>query len=129
MKRNRHDAESYRIRAAKARARRVRQVNGYFRLIAASMILIILIVCMLRFGFTSRADDGLTGDSKYFTSVMITYEMSAEDYAKEYADPDHYASEQEYLREVCSINHLSYTSGELENLGPGNYIIIPYYAD
>ena len=121
--------QPYRIRAAKARARRARQVTFLYGLIAAVMVLIILAACLLRFGFTAQADAGGTDDSKYYTSVMITYDMNAEDYAREYADPDHYASEQEYLREVCSINNLSYIGGELENLGPGNYIIIPYYAD
>ena len=93
------------------------------------MVLFILLICLLRFGFTAQADSAGIQENKYYTSVMITYDMDAEDYARQYADPDHYDSEQEYLMEICSINHLSYVSGELERLAPGNYIIIPYYAD
>lgn len=120
---------SYRIRSARARAIRARKVNMIYSLFAASMVLIVLAACLLRFGVTAQADDGRPDGNKYYTSVMITYEMSAEDYAHEYADPDHYENEQEYLKEVCRINNLSEFSGELEHLAPGNYIIIPYYAD
>lgn len=129
MNTNRAGVSPYRIRAARARARRARRVNLIYSLLAAGAVLIILAICLLRFGFTSHADDGSTDDHKYYTSVMITYDMGAEDYAREYADPDHYSSVKEYLAEVCRINNMSVYSGELERLGPGNYIIIPYYAD
>ena len=129
MRRSDKMRPSYRIRSARARAVRARKVNMIYSLIAASMVLTVLIVCLLRFGFTAQADDGSQEGNKYYTSVMITYEMDALDYAREYADPEHYESEEAYLKEVCRINHLSELSGELEHLAPGNYIIIPYYAD
>lgn len=120
---------TYRERAAHARLRRARKVRLLYSMIAAVMVLIILIVCLLRFGFSSHADEMDPDGEKFYTSVLITYEMSAEDYAGLYADPEYYSSERDYLKEVCRINHLSMLNGEIQGLMPGNYIIIPYYAE
>ena len=129
MKRQIGTGDSYRIRSARARARRAHKVNMMYGLIAAVMVLTIILACILRFGFSAQAEDGGAELNKYYTSVMITYEMSAEDYAEEYANPDYYSSETEYLKEVCEINHLAMSNGEIRNLMPGNYVILPYYAE
>ena len=121
--------KGYRKRAARARERRARKVRFLYSLIAAALVLLILFVCLLRFGFSSNADEKQAEGEKRYTSVLITYDMTVKDYAELYADPTYYRSEQAYLKEVCSINHLALSSGEIQGLMPGNYIIIPYYAD
>lgn len=134
------DADTYRAgaawheRAALARQRRCRQVNRMYAAAAFIAAVIILICCLMIFGLSSDAADRKAGnaaagsDIKYYKSVMLTYEMGIKELAGLYADPAHYADAEQYIAEVCEINHLGLYYGTIEGAGPGTHIIVPYFA-
>lgn len=121
---------SYRVRAARERARRSRKVDTIFSLIAAILVLAILICSFLMFSITGRADE--TGSDthpyKYYTSELITSDHTLTAIAREKADHVHYSDTDAYIREVCSINHLHADAKGNVYVAPGNYIVVPYYV-
>lgn len=73
----------------------------------------------------SRASSSTAGDIeyKYYKNIVIAYDYDLSDAAADYAD-EHYDDERDYLREVCSINHLA----SAYDVTPGTYVIVPYYS-
>lgn len=59
---------------------------------------------------------------KYYTSVRIQEDDTLYSIADTYMDMQHYASEEEYIRELCRINFL-----EDETILTGMYLVVPYY--
>ena len=121
--------QSYRIRSKRARVLRAKKVSFYRHLLILGILFFLFFTALFLSRISPRAKETNETEQKYFTSRMITYEMSAQDYAREYADPDHYESELDYLKEVCSINNLTMVDGTIEGAGPGNYLIFPYYVE
>lgn len=119
---------SYRSRAARARARRSQKVNTIYSLIAAVLVITVLVVSMLMFSITSRADSRGAIEYKYYTSEMVTADHSVEDIVNEKADSAHYPDRETYMRELCSINHLKENENGSVYVGPGNYVVVPYYS-
>ncbi len=83
-----------------------------------------LTVGLLACGFTARAQ-GQAADSsrKYFTSILVMPGDTLESIAVRYAD-EHYDSLEDYIREVCSTNHLA----QQDHVDAGVYLVVPYYA-
>lgn len=61
---------------------------------------------------------------KYYKNIVIAYDYDLSDAAADYAD-EHYDNAQDYLREVCNINHLASAS----DVTPGTHVIVPYYSE
>lgn len=73
----------------------------------------------------SRASSNDTDISyKYYKNIVVACDYDLYDAAADYAD-DHYDDEQDYLREVCNINHLASVSG----VTPGTRVVVPYYSE
>lgn len=130
MNRGRHSAvrEDYRIRSAKARSRRCRKVRFLYSMITAGLAASVLLVSLMIFSITSRADAGQDNEEKYYTSELVRNDHTVYDIAAEYTDHVHYKSEEDCLREIRSINHLAVKSDGSVYVAPGNCIIVPYYA-
>jgi hypothetical protein len=62
---------------------------------------------------------------KYYTSIEVKYGETLWSIAEEYSDPAHYASIEDYIREVKKINSLK----DDELIIAGRYIVVPYYAE
>ena len=65
---------------------------------------------------------------KYYTTVTLAYGEDLTDIIYRYCDRAEYASAEDYLREVCSINSLPYHRGNVPALSAGTQIVVPYYS-
>lgn len=85
-------------------------------------IVAVIMICSVMFGaiHTQAAPAELT--NKYYTSIQIESGDTLWAIANEYIT-DEYADMNEYIREVCSINHISE-----DEIHAGQYIVVPYYA-
>lgn len=71
----------------------------------------------------STVDAAETKRYKYYTHILIEKGDSLWDIAGEYAS-DEYDSRDEYIKELCNINHLSG-----ETIYAGELLVIPYYDE
>lgn len=62
-------------------------------------------------------------DYKYYKNIVVSYHYDLGDAAEDYAD-EHYKDDDDYLREVCNINHFA----SAEDATPGTHVIVPYYS-
>ena len=61
---------------------------------------------------------------------MIGCGESLYDIAERYMDDAYYDDLEDYVDEVCSINHLDRLNwASSKALNAGNYIIVPYYSE
>lgn len=95
--------------------------------VLAGVVCLVLIL-LLHVVHTQASSDQHINKFKYYTNVMISSEMSLQDYAEEYADPQYYKSDDAYISEVVDINHLQTLDGEVSGVTPGTYLVIPYYC-
>lgn len=93
-------------------------------LYGGAFILMLAIVCI----FTIQTKLSLSAhedhtNTKYFTTVQIESGDTLWEIAQEYISPE-YASTQDYIDEVKSINHISE-----DDITTGCYITVPYYSE
>ena len=111
------------LRNHQRKLRRQKEIRRIFILTGIAVILIL--------GFTlsyhtllSQANTELEDISyKYYTSVQVEPGDTLWILADRYADKEHYASQDQYIAEVMSMNHLVD-----EDIYAGNYLILPYYS-
>lgn len=119
---------SCRERSARSRARRRHRIRITYGIIGICTAALILLVSLLIFGLTSRAETQGNQMHKYYTSILVIGDQTLEDIAGQYADPDYYRNTAAYYREICEINHLPVKEGGIPHVAPGNYIIVPYFS-
>lgn len=95
-----------------------------YALYGGTAIIILAIICT----FTIQPNPSLSAhaeheNTKYFTTVQIESGDTLWDIAQDYISPE-YASIQDYIDEVESINHISE-----DDITAGCYITIPYYSE
>lgn len=102
--------------------RRIRQRRE--RRIWVFGIIMVGIIFSIVWGSTTTANAGTAtyGRYKYYTSIRITEGSSLWKIADTYMTEE-YKSEEEYIKEVKQINHIT---GDL--LYEGSYLCIPYYS-
>lgn len=111
------------LRNYQRKLRRQKEIRRIFILTGIAVVLVL--------GFTlsyhallSQANTELVDVSyKYYTSVQIEPGDTLWTLADRYADKEHYVSQDQYIAEVMSMNHL-----DDENIYAGNYLILPYYS-
>jgi len=113
------------IRIRKNKIRRKNIVRRqYFMLMSLISILIFMIIFNLN-TFTSDAQsDAYIPEYKYYKSIDIDSGDTLWGIASKMYSQDHYDDINDYIDEVCNINHLDCSS----NLIEGESIIIPYYS-
>ena len=114
---------AYQERAYRKRLRRTRQLT---KRIFISLLATVIAICigMLATGFLSRAQAVSEPiHYKYFRSVMISSGDTLSSISSRYMD-GHYASIQDYMNEVCEMNHLQ----DADDIHAGDYLIVPYYS-
>ena len=94
----------------------------------AVVFAVLILISLLIFGLTSRAETQGNQMHKYYTSILVIGDETLEDIAGQYADPDYYRNTAAYYREICEINHLPVKEGGIPHVAPGNYIIVPYFS-
>lgn len=65
---------------------------------------------------------------KYHTTVSIPYGESFADLIERTFNSTYYASQEDYLKEICQINSLPFHRGEMPQLQSGTSLVIPYYS-
>ena len=102
------------------RLRRERRKKCLTLAAAAFAAFCMVLVCTVSYNsINSSANDGF----KYYTSVTVEAGESLWDIADSYMD-GHYDSRDNYIAEVCSINHLD----ENGTVMAGQTLIVPYYS-
>jgi len=85
-------------------------------------IVAVIMICSVMFGAINTQAAPTETTSKYYTSIQIESGDTLWAIASEYITDD-YSDMNEYIREVCSINHI--TEDEIH---AGQYIVVPYYS-
>lgn len=105
------------------RIRRQRQLRRHVILCLFTFLLVISL-SLIFFSFRTRAQ---SNDEKimykYYKSIMVNNGDSLWKYAETYGDKQYYATPDDYIKEVMSMNFL-----EDENIISGQYLILPYYS-
>ena len=111
---------AYQERSYRNHLRRTRQLI-FFSLAAT---LIAVFIGILTTGFLSRAQASSEPvHYKYFRSIMVYSGDTLSAISSRYMD-NHYTSVQDYIDEVCEMNHLQ----DADDIHAGDYLIIPYYS-
>jgi len=85
-------------------------------------IVAVVMICSVMFGAIRTQAAPAETTVKYYTSIQVESGDTLWAIAGEYITDD-YADMNEYIREVCSINHISE-----DEIHAGQYIVIPYYS-
>lgn len=85
-------------------------------------IIAVIMICSVMFGTINTQAAPAETTNKYYTSIQIESGDTLWAIADEYIT-DEYSDMNEYIREVCSINHISE-----DEIHAGQYIVVPYYA-
>ena len=123
------DRHSRSRRMEMKRAKRVRQLQ----LMAARAVMIALLAfaaAALGFGgIASRAQSRQVPVSyKYYDTVTVAYQENLLDIVERYDDRDHYATQDDYVRDLCMINNIEYDGTAYPQVTPGTKLVVPYYS-
>lgn len=100
------------------------QTTDQTDLFSLAATLIAVFIGILTTGFLSRAQASSEPvHYKYFRSIMVYSGDTLSAISSRYID-DHYTSVQDYIDEVCEMNHLQ----DADDIHAGDYLIIPYYS-
>ena len=111
------------LRNHQRKLRRQKEIRRVF-ILAGIAVVLVLVFTLSYHALLSQANTELGDVSyKYFTSVQIEPGDTLWTLADRYADKEHYVSQDQYIAEVMSMNHL-----DDENIYAGNYLILPYYS-
>lgn len=86
-------------------------------------VILLIVVGSLLFGTIRTQAAPAEPSYKYYTSIRIERGDTLWDIASAYIT-DEYASMDEYIEEICALNHIS--AGDIHY---GAYITIPYYSN
>ena len=85
-------------------------------------IIAVIMICSIMFGTINAQAAPSKTANKYYTSIQLESGDTLWAIATEYITDD-YTDMNEYIREVCSINHIAE-----DEIHAGQYIVVPYYA-
>lgn len=85
-------------------------------------VIAIIMICSIIFETTHTQAAPAASTHKYYTSVQIQSGDTLWAIANNYIT-DEYSDMNEYIAEVCSINHIAE-----DEIHAGSYIVVPYYA-
>ncbi len=113
------------LREYKRRLRRRKELRR--RIARIAMTVCLLAVCVISFrAIRSSASSGEAERKfKYYTGVTVQYGETLWNIADAYIDYSRYKDKTDYIKEVCSINHLL----EESDVRAGQRLIVPYYSE
>lgn len=115
------DERELRRHARILRLRRERRRKCMAALVAMTATVFMILICAVSYrAIDSNANTGF----KYYTGVTVGVGESLWELAGEYMDREHYDSRESYIKEVCSINHLT----DENSITAGQMLILPYYS-
>lgn len=105
------------------RSRRRAVRNQRLVVISVAVVVLFVVLGSVLFGTIKAQAAPIETSYKYYTSIQIEKGDTLWDIAEIYVTDD-YTDMQEYIEEICAINHIS------ENhIHAGQYITIPYYSN
>ena len=116
-----------RISERRIRNNKLKRKHQLRRNISMTVITFVLIACfsVMFCSFGSKAQSSSEDISyKYYKSIAVGAGDTLWDYARLYADENHYDTYNSYIKEVKDINHL-----KDDNIVYGQYIVLPYYSN
>jgi len=106
----------------KRSSRRQREVAQKQIAVLFCSVIAVVMMCSIMFSTINAQAAPSKTINKYYTSIQIESGDTLWEIADEYITDD-YTNMNEYIREVCSINHISE-----DEIHAGQYIVVPYYA-
>lgn len=106
----------------KRNSRRAREAAQKRIAVLFCSIIAVVMICSIMFGTINTQAAPAETTNKYYTSIQIESGDTLWAIASEYIS-DEYADMNEYMEEVCAINHISE-----DEIHAGQYIVVPYYA-
>ncbi len=124
VQKNIYDMSDRELRIYKRRLRKQREFRRKCMIFLMSVCMII--VCSISYhAIQSSANTGSEKlNFKYYTSITVESGDTLWDIADKYIDYNEYRDKNEYIKEVRSINHLSYNC----DIQYGQILIVPYYS-
>jgi LysM repeat protein len=116
-----HESDRRRLRNRK---RREQVLRKRITLGILGAVLVIAMTVTLGSLLVSAAGAETVHSYKYYTSIEVKYGETLWSIAEEYLDAAHYASIEDYIKEVRRINHL-----KDDNIIAGRYLVVPYYME
>lgn len=93
-----------------------------------TLIISLCFVLVLAIGYFSINSNARNSDDtvkyKYYTRVTVGAGDSLWTIADDYIDYDFYKGKNDFIKEICSINHLN-VNGDIKK---GQEIVVPYYS-
>lgn len=81
-------------------------------------------------GIGSRADmREIPKAYKYYDTITVGNYENLLDIVERYDNRDYYETQTDYLKELCRINNLEYSTSEYPDVSPGTHLIVPYYSE
>lgn len=105
------------------RSRRVAVRNQRIMFVSALFVLISIIMGFVLFGSIKAQAAPAELSYKYYTSIQVQKGDTLWNIANAYMSEE-YADVNEYIEEICSINHI-----DASEIHSGQYLTIPYYSD
>lgn len=111
--------QSYRRSLCLRRQRRQKTLISIYGLCAAFCL--IFIFSIYGHSVKTNASSGF----KYYTEIAVKDGDNLWTLAENYIDYAHYSSKDQYISEICAINHLDTDCA----IAAGQILIVPYYSD
>ena len=86
-------------------------------------IVAVVMICSILFGTINTQAAPAEVTTKYYTSIQIKSGDTLWEIAGKYMTNE-YKDRKEYMKEVCSINHIS-----ADEIHAGQFLVIPYYSE
>lgn len=122
--------------AAKAgRARRMKRSREARERHLRLMLIRFMLVCVLAAlgagaaGMATQARSrNIPVSYKYYDTITVAYQENLLDIVERYDDRDHYATQDDYVRDLCRINNIAYDGTSYPQVSPGTQLVVPYYS-
>ncbi len=101
--------------------RKLRRRKAFVFAAASFATMLLILACTLSYGaIRTQANDSF----KYYTSITLDAGETLWEVAGQYMDEQHYDDRENYIDEVCSINHLA----DADHVTAGQMLIVPYFS-
>lgn len=105
------------------RSRRIAVRNQKIVFLSVALFIVLVILGSVLFGSINAQAASVESSYKYYTSIQVEKGDTLWNIAQSYITDD-YSDLNEYISEICSINHISD-----ESIHAGQYLTIPYYSN
>ncbi len=113
------------LRAYKRKRRRERELRIRRIQLFASLCVMLMMAFSYHAITSSAKESGESNLYKYYTEVTVPYGTTLYEMADEYVNYDIYRDKDQYISEVCHMNHLS----DADQIHAGQKLVFPYFSE